>query len=91
MAGATATATSVARDTLIRSKGTKIRTPCTRITPKGSFVTTASQQAPGAGPEGVDHGEARTSPEEAGGDHPSSGGTGHCRGGEPGDGGGYGV
>ena len=30
-----------------------------------------------AGPEGVDHGEARASPEEAGGDRPSPGGAGH--------------
>ena len=48
MAGATANATSVTRETLIRSKGTKIRTPCNRITPRGSLVTNASQPAPRA-------------------------------------------
>ena len=46
MAGAAPTATRAARDTLIRSKGTKMRAPCATAAAKGRSVTTESQVAP---------------------------------------------
>ena len=46
IAGAAATATRAARETLIRSKGTKMKTPCASAAAKGRSVTTESQAAP---------------------------------------------
>ncbi len=53
MAGAAATATRAATDTLIRSKGTKMRAPCATAAAKGRSVTTESL----GGAEDVDHDE----------------------------------